>query len=112
MKSTELLRDTAKIAIATYPNVALVLFMICAFRDNDPESYYYLGRIYYYGLGVEKDYSLAFNYLTKAVENGHVEACNLYSDCYYHGNGVEQDIGKYILWLYEYFSRRKKYDFV
>ena len=35
---------------------------------------YYIGKLYYKGKGIEKDYKKAFEYLKKAAEKGHVDA--------------------------------------
>ena len=35
---------------------------------------YYIGKLYYKGKGIEKDYKKAFEYLKKAAEQGHVDA--------------------------------------
>ena len=55
---------------------------------------YYIGKLYYKGKGIEKDYKKAFEYLKKAAEQGHVDAQYYLGKCYYDGKGVEKDYEK------------------
>ena len=51
---------------------------------------YYIGKLYYKGKGIEKDYKKAFEYLKKAAEQGHVDAQYNLGVCYIEGFGVEK----------------------
>ena len=52
-----------------------------------------LGKCYYNGHGVERNYSEAFKLFSKAAEMGFDEAERLLGECYLHGNGAVKDIG-------------------
>ena len=60
---------------------------------------YYIGKLYYKGKGIEKDYKKAFEYLKKAAEQGHVDAQYCVGVCYAGGVGVEKDLNKAIEYL-------------
>ena len=52
----------------------------------------YLGDCYYYGRGVEKNYSTAITWYTKASEKGNKYAKYMLGWCYEKGEGVTADI--------------------
>ena len=62
--------------------------------NGDANAQYYIGKLYYKGKGIEKDYKKAFEYLKKAAEQGHVDAQYYLGKCYYDGKGVEKDYEK------------------
>lgn len=65
---------------------------IAIFKEqNTPESQYYLGKAYFYGFGVEKDFSMAYAYAVKSAEANYVEGINLLGLIYANGAGVEKD---------------------
>lgn len=61
---------------------------------NDDLSFYYLGQMYYEGLGVEKSLDLAIDYLKRAVDLGNTDAkvilSAIYTDEGIHGNQSQQ----------------------
>ena len=62
--------------------------------DNDkstPSDFYYLGYIYQYGLGVNKDYSDAYKYYKKAVTDDNAMAYYQLATLYANGNGVNKN---------------------
>lgn len=61
----------------------------------------YLGHMYTYGFGVEKDFETAFEYYSKALAEGNEEAQNGIGLMYMHGYGVEIDYEK----AFDYFMR-------
>ena len=66
--------------------------------STDAEEHYKLGCSYYYGEGVNQDYTKAVYWYTKAAEQGlAVAQCDL-GYCYENGNGVEQDHTKAVYW--------------
>ena len=62
--------------------------------EGNVNAQYYIGKLYYKGKGIEKDYKKAFEYLKKAAEQGHVDAQYYLGKCYYDGKGVEKDYVK------------------
>ena len=62
--------------------------------NGDANAQYYIGKLYYKGKGIEKDYKKAFEYLKKAAEQGHVDAQYYLGKCYYDGKGIEKDYEK------------------
>lgn len=59
-------------------------------------SYLKLGRIYYRGLGVNKDVNEAISWLTKGVEVVDGNSCMDLAYIYYRGDDVEKDVEKAI----------------
>ena len=58
-----------------------------------------LGTFYYFGYGVDKDYSEAVRLFKLATLQEHEEAqCNL-GVCYKYGHGVEKDINEANKWI-------------
>ncbi len=47
-----------------------------------------LGRMYYWGQGVERDYKEAFNWYRKSAEQGNAKAQHMLAEMYYEGQGV------------------------
>jgi TPR repeat protein len=64
---------------------------------NDPMALFSVGKKFY----EEGDYDTAFEYFTKAVESGNVEANRFLSFLYRDGNGVEKDKKKQVYHLEE-----------
>lgn len=50
------------------------LFELSIKKENSIQGYYYLGKIYLYGEGVEANPSLAIPYLEQAVMKGNIKA--------------------------------------
>ena len=69
--------------------------ILLKYKDtNDADTLAYLGRSYMNGKGVEKDTSLAFEYFSKAAEQGQPYGLNGVGVCYRNGYGVKQDLQK------------------
>lgn len=58
-----------------------------------------LGNMYYYGWGVERDFSKAFNYYRNAAKAGYVDAQNSLGECYLLGKGIDRDNEEAIKWI-------------
>ena len=68
-------------------------------RQGDAEAQYWLGDMYYYGVGVPRDYKKAVFWWKKAAENEHVGAQYSLGVMYYHGRGgVPKDKEKAFYW--------------
>ena len=68
-------------------------------HQHDADKKFDMGYRYYYGEGVEQDYSKAALLYMEAAEQGHAGAqCNL-GACYYCGKGTEQDNEQATHWL-------------
>lgn len=53
-----------------------------------------LGKCYYSGLGVQKDFNIAFELFSKAAQGNMPEAINSKGICYLKGRGTKQDFSK------------------
>lgn len=58
---------------------------------NDGEAQYYLGKAYFYGIGVEKDEKKAFEYAKKSANQNNPSGLNLLGVVYQYGEGIEKD---------------------
>jgi TPR repeat protein len=56
-----------------YEKAYLLLYPLGAYKRN-AEAQFYLGMIYFYGEGVEKNIEAAMGWWKKAMRNGHVDA--------------------------------------
>ena len=57
---------------------------------NTPVAQYFLGMIYYHGLGVAKDYGKAFKHMSASYEGGDLNALYYLGMMYLNGHGVKQ----------------------
>ncbi len=64
-----------------------------------PEAQNELGNMYYFGLGVERDYLKAFNYYRNAAKAGYVNAQYSLGNCYLLGDGIDRDNKEAIKWI-------------
>ncbi len=69
-----------------------------AAENGDTLAQFELGKNYYEGTGLSKDYAKAVFWYTKAAELGHAKAQNNLGICYVNGQGVEQDYTKAAKW--------------
>jgi TPR repeat protein len=69
-------------------------------RQGNATAQYNLGVMYYYGAGVKQDYQKAFEWYSKAAEQGDIYAPYAYAlaGMYYDGKGVKQDLSKAFEW--------------
>ncbi|MCX7124016.1 MAG: tetratricopeptide repeat protein [Gammaproteobacteria bacterium] len=65
------------------------------------EGAYSLGLIYYYGRGVEKNYSKAVKYFGLGTKHGHVLSTEMLGNCYLGGQGVKADYQLAYNYLYK-----------
>jgi len=56
------------------------------------------GKMYYKGIGTERDYKIAFQWLLKAAQNGDVESQHLVAVMYRFGHGVERSYLHAYVW--------------
>ncbi|MCT7540326.1 caspase family protein [Aliarcobacter cryaerophilus] len=68
---------------------------------DDAESEYYLGKAYYYGIGVNKDLKKAFEFAKKSADKNNSSGLNLLGVIYQYGEGVEKDESK----AFEYYKQ-------
>lgn len=59
---------------------------------------YRIGKMYCYGLGIEQDYSQAFDWFLKSSKENNKFAQFSLANLYYYGNGVEKDLSQAFLW--------------
>ena len=62
--------------------------------EGNVNAQYYIGKLYYKGEVIEKDYKKAFEYLKKAADDGNVNAQYYIGTLYYKGKGIEKDYEK------------------
>ena len=70
-----------------------------AAEQGNAEAQYSLGRCYYNGEGVGKDFTKGVYWYGKAAEQGHAEAQYNLGKCYYYGEGVNKDHAKAVYWF-------------
>lgn len=75
-------------------------------NSGDVGAIYELGKVYFYGAGVEKDYGKARGYFETAAEKGSVGANYYLGKIYYNGNGVATNHVK----AKEYFEKSSSAD--
>ncbi|MEW8403997.1 MAG: tetratricopeptide repeat-containing serine protease family protein [Candidatus Thiodiazotropha taylori] len=68
-------------------------------KEYMPNTYSFLGRMYYQGKGVKKDYEKAYTYASRAAEDGDQLAQYLLGVMYKEGRGVKKSIKKSNRWL-------------
>ena len=59
--------------------------------EDDAEAQYYLGKAYFYGMGVEKDLKKAFEYAKKSADKNNSLGLNLLGVMHQNGEGVKKD---------------------
>lgn len=69
-------------------------------EQGDAEAQYYLGSLYYYGKGVEKNYVEAKKWYRKAAAQGHAGAQEKLGEMYEKGVDVPQDHIAAYMWFY------------
>lgn len=67
-------------------------------EQEHPEAQYYVGDMYYQGLGVPPDAAKSFLWTKRAAENGIVLAMTNVGRCYQYGDGVDVDNDKALEW--------------
>ena len=65
-----------------------------AAEENLVKAQNKMGMLFYYGWGVQQDYSKAFIFFSKASANNDVEASSYLGNMYRYGYGVNKDITK------------------
>jgi TPR repeat protein len=67
-------------------------------EENDAEAQYRVGRLYYYGRGVETDYEQAARWYLAAAEQGHARSQSNVAIMYEQGRGLPADIEQAVRW--------------
>jgi hypothetical protein len=82
--------------IATYAIMVQIKIIKPSIACDGGDAYgcYNLGRMYYYGEGVQEDYFKAVELFTKACDGGYARGCKNLGDMYENGEGVRQDYSK------------------
>lgn len=68
---------------------------------GDPEQQFILGRVYYEGQGVARDYEEAMKWFHRAADQGLAESQHMLGVMYDLGDGVPQDYSKATEWYRE-----------
>ena len=66
---------------------------------TDDRGQFLLGKMYYDGDGVQKDYVQASKWFTLSAEKGYAIAQYYLGHMYLHGNGVPMDVGEAVRWF-------------
>ena len=65
-----------------------------AYLKHEYHAQSVLGSCFYYGIGVDRDFSQAVKWLEKAAAGGEKEAMFLLGVCNYYGQGTDRDLGR------------------
>ena len=57
-----------------------------------------VGRCFYFGIGVERDFAEAVKWLLRAAEGNNASAERLLAWCYLSGEGVRSDLPEFLRW--------------
>lgn len=82
---------------------AAAAFAACLVKaeQGDAKSQYELGRMYFYGLGVQKDRNAWAEWCRKAAEQGYARAETQLGNSYYYCWGVDRDFDQALLWYHK-----------
>ena len=69
---------------------AVGIFSILAKLDH-PDALFMMGKCYFEGRGIKKDYKDAVTYYRKAADQNHAKAAYYLGKCYQEGRGVDED---------------------
>lgn len=94
-KSDKNYAEALKAFLEIEPSAGSMFPFESKYKDPQPADmcsyvWYRTGKMYYYGLGTEQNYSEAFKWLEKAASEGNKFAQFSLGSMYYYGNGVEQ----------------------
>ena len=82
-------------------NIAYMQYVYCAEEENDSESQYKLGTMYYQGTGLPRpDYRRAVYFFSRAANNGYAPAQVKLGLLYWRGEGIEKNLKMAHKWLY------------
>ncbi|QDT64724.1 SEL1-like repeat protein [Calycomorphotria hydatis] len=87
-------REVAKVYLDAKEYDEARRWMRKAAELGDPDAQTHIGRWYYNGFQVPKDFSLAIEWFQKAADQGFAAAQNNLARCYQTGAGVTQDLEK------------------
>jgi len=68
-------------------------------EQGNARAQYYLGSMYYFGVGITQDKAEAVKWYLKAAEQGDAEAQYELGHCYYEGEGVPGNVEEAMKWL-------------
>ena len=88
-------------------DLALKYYEMAASFDYD-EAYECLAYIWYYGRTGERDYKKAFEYFSKMMAKGNLQATYKVADMYKNGYYVEKDLAKYEEMIEELYKKIRK----
>lgn len=82
-------------------NIAYMQYIYCAEEENDSESQYKLGTMFYQGVGLPRpDFRRAVFFFSRAANNGYAPAQVKLGLLYWRGEGVEKNLRVAHKWLY------------
>jgi len=65
---------------------------------GDSEAQFMLGKLYYYGFGIERNFSTAIKWFRTAADQGHASAQFLLGEAYEKGKGLERNYVQAARW--------------
>lgn len=68
-------------------------------EKGDPDAQYYIGCVYYDGIGEEQNYTEAFAWFSKSAKQGNVHAQLMLGKMYHDGQGITKDYTEAFNWL-------------
>lgn len=82
-------------------NIAFMQYIYCAEEQNDAESQYKLGEMYYKGVGLKRpDFRRAVAFFSRAANNGYAPAQVKLGLLYWRGEGIAKNLLMAHKWLY------------
>ncbi len=78
--------------------ILLTLIVVVSCKKSAEEQYK-LGEKYFYGTGVERDYTKAIEWYKKSAEQGNARAQYQLGLMYFNGNGTDENKRKAIFWI-------------
>ena len=95
----EQLTEPERVSISSGHVDTVVNWLNKAAEQGRADAQYGLGRFYYHGQGVEKDYLKAAEWYLKAAEQGETLAMNCLAKLYKCGDGVEKSAQNALFWI-------------
>jgi TPR repeat protein len=68
-------------------------------KEDHARAQWYMGYLYYFGVGLDKNYAKAVGFFKKSAKNHNAIALSYLGHAYFHGNGVKRSYAIAIKWF-------------
>ena len=68
-------------------------------KDEHAKAQFFIGYYFYFGVGLNKNYSKAVHFFKKSAKNNNAMAQCYLGHAYFHGNGVKKSFATAIKWF-------------